>query len=54
MFDDDYTGNYAFKINNFLNPPTMAPQGSFDLTSFNSWIEKKVIASVTAQQLAGV
>ncbi len=54
IFDNDYTGNFAFKINNFLNPPTTAPQGSFDLTILNSWIERRVIASVTGQQLSGV
>jgi hypothetical protein len=54
LFDEDYTGNFAFKVNNFLNPPTIAPQGAFDLTSFNSMTERRTIASITGVQLTGV
>jgi len=54
LFDEDFTGSFSFTIFPFLNPPTTAPQGSFELTSYNSDSKKQKIDSVMNQYLSGI
>lgn len=53
LFDNDFIGTFSFTLYPFLNPPTIAPQGSFELTSYNSLALNQKIATISNQYISG-